>query len=116
MAVIETQPTAERIHLRKVVAQIGQVTRTFAAVAERYWQQQEANGVKTWKEQRSAFQRFVIPHWTGDVSKYGPQHVRDLVEGWSLRTKHASTCSWQSRAYSSRLASRASFPPARAST
>jgi integrase len=68
-------------HVRKLVAVAGKTTRTFPAVAERYWQQQEANGVKTWKEQRSVLQRYVLPAWPSDVSKYTAQMVRDLLAG-----------------------------------
>jgi capsid protein len=68
-------------HVRKVVTQTGKATRTFPAVAERYWQQQEVNGVKTWKEQRSVLQRYVLAAWSSDVGKYTAQMVRDLLAG-----------------------------------
>lgn len=74
-------------HVRKVVTSAGKASRTFPSLAERYWQQQEANGVKTWKEQRSVLQRFVLEQWPGDVSKYGPQSVRELLSSLDLAHK-----------------------------
>jgi len=73
--------------VRKVVAHTGKLARMVPAVAERYWQRQEVIGVKTHEEQRSVLERFVLSLWTGDVSKCGPQNVRDLIDGLKLAHK-----------------------------
>lgn len=70
--------------VRKVAKQAQREFRTFPACAERFWKQQEADGVKTHGEQRSMFERFVLPNWTGDVGSYSKQAVRDLIGGLEI--------------------------------
>jgi integrase len=77
-------------HVRKVVKHAGKVVRTFPAVAERWWNAQEKKGVVVWKNQRSVLQRFVIPHWSGDVSRYQAQNVASVlreVKGLSRQSR-----------------------------
>src|SRR5690606_32516484 len=86
VAELEAQRTQDGTRKRESVQKVRKVarvtdkqSRTFPAVAERFWTQQQLNGIKTWKEQRSMLQRHVIPQWTADIAGYSPQSIKDLV-------------------------------------